>query len=183
MSDYPVGVIRTARLEEILRLQEIEVAAGEPFRQLGMLSIADDDPPTAESLIEAIGRGMCWVYETRASGIVAYLAATGLRSSLHIEQVSVDPAFARLRYGARLIEHAEQDAASRGYALLTLTTFTEVPWNAPYYSSLGFQEFLNPELAEVLNSEDGVVSDGWPRIGMARAVSIEHRMMAATGTA
>ncbi|WP_024795080.1 GNAT family N-acetyltransferase [Tomitella biformata] len=176
-------MIRTARLWEILRLQEIEVAAGEPFRELGMLSVADDDPPSSECLMEAIEREMCWVYETRTAGVVAYLAAIGLDASLHIEQVSVDPAFARLRYGARLIEHAEQDAAARGYPLLTLTTFTEVPWNAPYYSSLGFREHLNQELEEVLSHEDSFDAEDWPRIGMAREVSAAHRVLAASGTA
>ncbi len=186
-------VIRKARLEEIHRLQEIEVAAGAPFRELGMFSIADDDPPSSASLTAAIDRNMCWVYETRTAGVVAYLAAIGLRASLHIEQVSVDPAFARQRYGARLIEHAEQDAAARGYRLLTLTTFTEVPWNAPYYSSLGFQEHHNPELAEVLSGEEGpgeedpgeegLGAEDWPRIAMAREACPAHKVMATTSTA
>lgn len=159
------------------------MAAGEPFRELGMLSVADDDPPAAECLMEAIEREMCWVYETPAGGVVAYLAAIGMDESLHIEQVSVDPAFARLRYGARLIEHAERDAAARGYPLLTLTTFTEVPWNAPYYASLGFREHLNEELAEVLSGEGGLGMEDWPRIGMAREISAARRVLAASGRA
>lgn len=148
------------------------MAAGEPFRQLGMLSIADDDPPSAEFFTEAIGRGLCWVYETEGAGAVGYLAAQGLRSSLHIEQVSVDPAFARLRYGAQLIAHAGEFAAAQGYPMLTLTTFTEVPWNAPYYSRLGFREHFNPELGEVLSGEVGLGSGTWPRIGMAREIPV-----------
>lgn len=158
------------------------MAAGEPFRELGMLGVADDDPPSAEALGESIDREMCWVYETEHGGVVAYLAAIGMDESLHIEQVSVHPAFARQRYGARLIEHAERDAGARGYPLLTLTTFTEVPWNAPYYASLGFAEHLNAELAEVLSSEEVPAGEDWPRIGMARTVSAAYKAMAGTGT-
>lgn len=155
------------------------MAAGEPFRQLGMLSIADDDPPSAEFFADAIGHGLCWVYEAEEAGVVAYLAALGLRGSLHIEQVSVDPAFARLRYGARLIEHADALAAARGYPLLTLTTFTQVPWNAPYYARLGFREHLNAELGEVLRGEVGLGSGTWPRIGMAREIAAVSAVSAA----
>lgn len=175
-------VIRKACLGEIYRLQEIEVAAGEPFRRLGMIGVADDDPPSVEMLADAINRDMCWVYETRDGRVVAYLAAVGMRESLHIEQVSVHPDFARRRYGARLIEQAEMDAGARGYPMLTLTTFTEVPWNAPYYSSLGFAEHLNSELAEVLLGEEAPAEEDWPRIGMARAVSAAYRVLAATGS-
>lgn len=136
-----------------------------------MLTIADDDPPSAESLTETIEREMCWVYETPADGVVAYLAAIGLRGSLHIEQVSVHPEFARLRYGAQLIEHAGRHAAALGYPLLTLTTFTEVPWNAPYYARLGFRELHTRELGEVLSDEEDPGSGSWPRIGMARRIA------------
>jgi hypothetical protein len=39
-----------------------------------------------------------------------------------------------------LIEEAARWAAAHGLGRMTLTTIEEVPWNAPYYRRLGFQE-------------------------------------------
>ena len=56
----------------------------------------------------------------------------------HVEQVSVRPAWAGRRLGAALIEAVAGWGRRRGLAALTLTTFSEVPWNRPYYARLGF---------------------------------------------
>ena len=39
------GTIRPARPDELETLRELEIAAGAPFRDLGMDPIADDTPP------------------------------------------------------------------------------------------------------------------------------------------
>lgn len=40
---------------------------------------------------------------------------------------------------------------------MTLTTFRDVPWNAPFYARAGFRELaaaeLSPELAELVREE------------------------------
>lgn len=66
--------------------------------------------------------------------------------SAHIEQVSVDPAFAGRRLGARLIDHVADEARRRGLDAVTLTTFRHVPWNAPYYERCGFRSLADDEL-------------------------------------
>jgi hypothetical protein len=38
-----------------------------------------------------------------------------------------------------LLDRAAADAAAKGLRALTLTTFAEVPWNAPYYARCGFR--------------------------------------------
>ncbi|NBE56155.1 GNAT family N-acetyltransferase, partial [Streptomyces sp. YC537] len=42
--------IRLATTADLPLLQEIERAAGEPFRALGMAAIADDEPPPLAEL-------------------------------------------------------------------------------------------------------------------------------------
>jgi len=48
-------------------------------------------------------------------------------------------------------------ATVSGYALLTLTTFRDVPWNYPFYARLGFveisRETSRPELAAIVLDE------------------------------
>ncbi len=37
-----------------------------------------------------------------------------------------------------LLERVIESARQMGYPAVTLTTFREVPWNAPFYTRLGF---------------------------------------------
>ena len=39
------------------------------------------------------------------------------------------------------LAHAIDHARARGFARLSLTTFRAIPWNAPFYASLGFIEW------------------------------------------
>ena len=68
----------------------------------------------------------------------------------HIEQVSVDPAFARRGLGKQLIDHVASVAKAEGRPAVTLTTFRDVPWNAPYYRRCGFRDLAEPELGPEL---------------------------------
>jgi hypothetical protein len=55
---------------------------------------------------------------------------------------------------------------------LTLTTFTHVPWNAPYYERLGFRPLpeaeLTPGLVAIRQNEAAHGLDRWPRLSMRR---------------
>jgi GNAT superfamily N-acetyltransferase len=88
----------------------------------------------------------------------------------HIEQVSVHPGHSRQGIGRMLIDHVGTWATSRGLAGLTLTTFTEVPWNAPYYARLGFRVVtdLSPGLRALRAHEAAIGLDAWPRVVMRR---------------
>jgi GNAT superfamily N-acetyltransferase len=58
----------------------------------------------------------------------------------HLEQLSVSPEFGRRGYGRRLVRAAAHEAHLRGHKQLTLRTFANVPWNAPFYEECGFAE-------------------------------------------
>ncbi|MFD5094598.1 GNAT family N-acetyltransferase [Amycolatopsis thailandensis] len=164
-------MIRLAAPEDLPALQDIERAAGEPFRALGMAAIADDDPPSIEDLAGFRNAGRAWVYDA-GDDPVAYLLAEVVDGHGHIEQVSVHPDHARRGLGRRLIEHVAEWAAREGLAGLTLTTYAEVPWNAPYYARLGFEildeEALTEGLRAVRAREIARGLDAWPRVTMRR---------------
>ncbi|MEV0896106.1 GNAT family N-acetyltransferase [Actinoplanes sp. NPDC049802] len=166
--------IRPARAGDLTRLQEIERAAGEPFRAIGMTEIADDEPPTIDTLAGCVRAGHAWVATVAASGDlpVGYLIADLIDGNLHIEQVSVHPGHARQGIGRRLIEHAAGQARAAGVPALTLTTFADVPWNAPYYRRCGFAELdadaLPAGLRAVRDHEAAIGLDRWPRVCMRR---------------
>ncbi|MFJ6434158.1 GNAT family N-acetyltransferase [Streptomyces sp. NPDC091416] len=166
--------IRPARRSDLPLLQDIERAAGEPFRTLGMPSVADDDPPSLELLDGYRAAGRAWVTTGPDDRPLGYLIADPVDGAAHIEQVSVHPSAARRGLGSALIDHAGSRAAHEGLTALTLTTFTHVPWNAPYYARLGFRALTESGLTDGLRkiraeeAEHGL--DRWPRVCMRRDV-------------
>ncbi|TWE16296.1 GNAT family N-acetyltransferase [Kitasatospora atroaurantiaca] len=166
--------IRAVAVEELPLLQDIERAAGECFRGIGMPEIADDDPFPLEELARYQRAGLAWVAADGADRPVAYLLADPVDGNLHVEQVSVHPDSARRRVGSSLLDHLAARAAADGTPALTLTTFAHVPWNAPYYARFGFQQLdesvLTPGLREIRRREAAHGLDRWPRVCMRRAL-------------
>lgn len=153
--------IRAARVDDFPVLRDIELAAGEIFRDIGMAEVAEYDPPAD------FRRSQAWVAADATDTPVAYLLAEPVDGALHIEQVSVHPDHAHQRIGRRLIDHLDAP-------VLTLTTFTDVPWNAPYYRRCGFVvleeagDAITPGLRAIREHEAAIGLDRWPRCCMRR---------------
>lgn len=164
--------IRLACADDLTSIQHIERCAGQRFAGIGMEEIASDEPPSLSDLRRFRESGLAWVAAVADGVPVAYLVAEPLDQSLHIEQVSVHPEYARLRIGRALIEEAAQGARAAGFRSLTLTTFAEVPWNAPYYATLGFAALPEHEwtvgLRAIRARESSLGLDRWPRVCMKR---------------
>ncbi|KRE23118.1 GNAT family N-acetyltransferase [Agromyces sp. Soil535] len=163
---------RPATLEDLRDVQSIERAAGEAFRSIGMDEIADDAPIAASEFEHCIARGDAWIMTTDDGSPVAYLLLEGVDDALHVEQVTVHPSYARRGYGAQLLEVARRRSVESDVAVMTLTTFRDVPWNAPYYLRLGWTELptskWGPELAKKVESEAAHGLAAWTRVVMHR---------------
>jgi GNAT superfamily N-acetyltransferase len=163
---------REARQEDLPELRDIERRAGELFRELGMDAVADDEPPTISELLPYVRDGRAWVATNDSDVPVAYLLLDVVDDQGHIEQVSVDPSQSRRGLGRLLIEGAAAWAREHGLTSLTLTTFAEVPWNAPYYEALGFRRLSEQEITPGLDSirrrEAAHGLTAWPRVCMRR---------------
>jgi GNAT superfamily N-acetyltransferase len=160
-------LIRAVRLDELPVLQDIERAAGRRFRDIGMTEIADDEPLPLGELARYQHAELAWVAVDDANYPVAYLIADRVDGNLHVEQVSVHPDHARRGIGRSLLEHLADHARSEGALALTLTTFLDVPWNAPYYARCGFRRLdhgeLTPGLRQITEHEAAHGLDRWPR--------------------
>jgi GNAT superfamily N-acetyltransferase len=167
-------LIRRAAPDELPALQDIERAAGDPFRELGMADIADDEPPALDLLDGYRRAGRAWVAVDEEDRPRAYLIAEPVDAALHIEQISVHPDAARRGVGRTLLAYAADRAREEGLTGLTLTTFAQVPWNAPYYLRIGFRVLeeaeLTPGLRTIRAAEAGHGLDRWPRVCMRRAL-------------
>lgn len=166
---YP---IRPARENDLARLQDIERSAGTLFSQIGMAFVADDDPPSIDTLREFAGAGRAWVSTDDADRPVAYLLADVVDANAHLEQVSVHGDFMHRGIGVALLAHMIEWAQARELPAITLTTYTEVPWNGPYYERRGFRYLTEdeetPGLKAIRAGEIAHGLDQWPRACMRR---------------
>lgn len=90
--------------------------------------------------------------------------------SAHLEQLSVHPLSAGRGLGRALVDAALAWARKAGYPGMTLCTFADVPFNAPFYRSCGF-EVVDAQggLAELREEER---RQGLDRLGKRVAMQI-----------
>ena len=151
------GRIRPAMRADLAQLPAIEDSGAETFARFGE-PLADGSPPTPASLFEErLASGLIWVSESAGGQVVGFLAAEQTEGDLHVEEVDVLIAHQRQGHGRRLMVHAIDWARAQSLNGVTLTTFRHIPWNAPFYASLGFRELAEDEtptrLAAILDEE------------------------------
>jgi GNAT superfamily N-acetyltransferase len=147
--------VRPTRPGDVTALPAIERAAGERFREVPELAwLADGEVISAEQHLEYAERGLSWLalVNDRPAGFILTEAHS---SSLFIVELSVDLDWQGKGIGRQLIARVAEHARTLGLASLTLTTFRDVPWNAPFYARLGFEKMttLTPELRQKREEE------------------------------
>jgi GNAT superfamily N-acetyltransferase len=164
--------IRPPRRDELEALRWIERDAGRAFAAIGMAQIATEEPLSVAELEAFRTNGHAWVAVDARDRPIAYLLSSVVDGCAHIEQVSVAWLRARRGLGAALIEHLAAIARTEDRPALTLTTFRDVPWNAPYYQRLGFvivePADQGPELAALVSRESATILSDAPRVAMRR---------------
>ncbi|HAV2163456.1 GNAT family N-acetyltransferase [Enterobacter cloacae] len=147
--------VRPTRPGDVTALPAIERAAGERFRDYPELAwLAEGEVISAEQHLDYAERGLSWLALANDQP-VGFILAELHASSLFIVELSVHLDWQGKGIGRRLIACVADHARKRGLASLTLTTFRDVPWNAPFYARLGFEMIttLTPELREKREEE------------------------------
>jgi GNAT superfamily N-acetyltransferase len=171
MASVPV-TIRLAHDRDLARMRAIERLAGRLFADIGMTLVAEDEPASVEELRTYARERRAFVADIpdRAGVVAGYLLVEEVDGLAHLEQVSVDPAYGGQGLGGLLVERAVGWARDHGYRAMTLTTFTGVAWNGPWYERRGFRvvESLTPGLQAIRDREKAHGLDRWPRAAMRR---------------
>ncbi len=150
--------LRPATLDDADFLPGVERSAALVFRSIEALGwLADGEPMAAERHRPPIAQSTCWVAVDDANRIHGFISAERQAEALHVHEVSVRHDSQGRGLGRQLVEAAMGHARSAGLRGVTLTTFAEVPWNAPFYERLGFRRIplaaLDRRLAEQLAAE------------------------------
>ena len=164
--------LRLARPADAAQMPAIESAASALFADDPDLAGLDFDETWEEpELVSLIRKGHCLVSHV-GDRMAGFLVSQPFRRELHIWEMDVHPDFQQRGIGAGLVRAAQVDARNSGFKALTLTTFRDLPWNAPFYARLGFEEVTaldaHPRLAGELANE---ADDGLP---IARRCAMIH---------
>ncbi len=163
-----------AEKERLCDLQSLERLAASRFRGSEHPAI-ESAPPLASAELERIGaQGGLWVATKGPSpSLAAYIAWETLDDAAYVVEVDVHPDFSGARLGAALLDHVALLAERRGLSRLLLRTFSDVPWNAPYYRRLGFQELVRApkSLEAAIRHEIEMGLDPSRRVTMTRPLT------------
>lgn len=145
--------IRVATLGELPRLVEIELESDSIFAEVGIGPFQYDC--SAAQLAAAA------IVLVAGKAPVGFVSVEVVDDAAHIWQLSVLPSMQRQGIGRALVAAVCDWAAAEGYIAVTLTTFRDVPWNAPFYEKLGFVELreLTPSLVDIRRREREVGDD------------------------
>lgn len=139
--------IRIARADEVERLPAIELAAAQLFRGMDIGTFSLDDVQSVATLAAAQRDRQLWV-AVQGDTPVGFAVASHVGGEPHLRELDVQPAHGQRGLGARLVAAVIEWARAQGAPSLTLSTFRDVAWNAPFYAKLGFRALDPSELDE-----------------------------------
>lgn len=146
-----------AEPQHLTALAEVERLAAEQFPADRLPESLRHTTVSAERLETAQRVQNLWVALRNEKPIGFVMLETHGEFAL-LAEVSVLPAFSQRGIGHYLVDHALVAARQRGFSGVGLTTFLDLPWNAPFYQKVGFtlvgdEQF--PVLEQFLREERG----------------------------
>jgi GNAT superfamily N-acetyltransferase len=142
----PTHSIRDARPEELALLGEIEQRASERFIGLIDAEVAASTVDAAV-LAPAIAEGRVLVAVDELDRPVGFAYLRVVEGAAHLEELDVLPESGGRGLGSALLEAAGEWARSRGFSSLGLSTYRDIPFNAPFYLRRGFRLLESSEWA------------------------------------
>jgi ribosomal protein S18 acetylase RimI-like enzyme len=142
--------IRPARRCDIHRLPQIERDAARRFAIFDMSELVYGPSLPLELLEQRQTCGQLWVALDRNKKAVGFAVASILDGHGHLDELDVLVRHGRRGLGTRLVKAVCRWAYRAKLRGVTLSTLRTVPWNAPFYSRLGFEVVPETELSEDL---------------------------------
>ena len=157
------------------RIREVDRSAATSFADIGMTWVAGHEPDPVEVLDGYARSGRSWVALDETGVVAGYVITDVVDSHAHVTQLSVGREHQRLGHGTALMSAAESWATGEGYDTISLTTFSEVPWNRPLYEHLGYsvwpEEELTPEIRAIRDQERERGIEPPERVAMRKRLS------------
>lgn len=157
MSIYPLTLLRSVPMQppavhyrpatpgDVASIRVVEYEAAQRFVSVGLTGIAAARPMDGPFVLKKVWANEVIVAECEGA-CVGFVMFALLRASIYVEALDVVSTHAGRRIGAALLDQVDARAREKGAARVELSTFRDVPWNAPYYQRLGFSELGENDL-------------------------------------
>ncbi|MFT4069163.1 GNAT family N-acetyltransferase [Paraburkholderia sp.] len=142
-------------------IRAIEFEAGLRFASVGMTGIADAPPMALEIVERKIAAREIIVAIDAAAICAGFVMFEPQPTRIYVQELDVLTSHAGRRIGAALIGEVARIAHARQLTQLVLSTYRDVPWNAPYYRRLGFRDIDTADLdAALIARRDAHIARG-----------------------
>ena len=138
--------VRAARVEELPLLSQIEQSAARLFLNTPYAFLVNDKPLSLDFVQQQFHARLVWVAAHCHESVVGYAISREVDDTLYLQQIDVEPEHGRRGIGTALVTTVCAWAKQQGYGIVSLSTFRDIPWNAPFYSKLGFEPVNEAEL-------------------------------------
>lgn len=133
-------MIRPPHPHEIKLLPDIENEADRRYARVGLHRVLTMPPASVPSLEHGRREGRLWVAAAPQGRAVGFALMKLHAGRAWLDQLSVLDAWQGRGLGTALIEHTAAAAHALGYRAVFLSTYLDVPWNAPFYTRRGFAD-------------------------------------------
>lgn len=131
--------VRSARAEELPLLSQIEQSAAGLFLDTPYSFLVDAEPLPLDFVWQRFQSGQVWVAVDPHDAVVGYAVTREVNGTIYLQQIDVVPEHGQRGIGSALVDEVCSWAKLHGYRVVSLSTFRGIPWNAPFYSKLGFR--------------------------------------------
>ena len=144
--------IRRAVPDDIALLPKVELSAGSLFETyLGETGLTDEIITRVNSIQDfenARQAGRLWVAVAPQGSVVGFALVLDVGGYAHLDELDVLPSHGQRGLGSALLDAVCSWARETDYPAVTLRTFRDVPWNAPFYQHRGFRVVDSSTLSE-----------------------------------
>ena len=164
--------IRTASPTEIPIMQALELDAARLYGTLADYEFCTQLPPRSQAEhLRVQENGAAWLAGLDGE-VVGFLLALPVDGRAHVLEAATEYRAQGKGIGRRLFAAFHAWAADIGYSEATLTTYRDVPWNAPFYERIGYQiitvDTRRPELMAIRAEEAATGFERAPRVAMEK---------------
>ncbi len=139
-------IFRLATLKDLAVLPEIEKRALNRFRWTKYEILRMTPSISQEVLIRKQKEDNVWVMDLEASEPKGFAILTTGATFWHLEDLAITEETGRRGYGTLFLKHLIKCAEQKGFSTLSLSTYKDIGWNAPFYFKNGFKEMSESEL-------------------------------------
>ena len=156
--------LRQALPEEVPLLTAIELEAATRFPEdILPEPMRSGHTVPGEIMAEAVEKGRLWVAAGGDDIPLGYAVWRDIEGLALLAQVDVLPAHGQRGIGRFLVRRVMEQVCETGYRFLYLTTFKNIPWNAPFYAKLGFMivpdDDLPGPMPEIIKQERTLIQN------------------------